>query len=106
MFAQRWRPSIRAPRAALQKKRPRDAGPFRRAKRAASASFALDLDFHAAIRREAGDQFLHVLLVADDSRDGLRLAHPQRLDAVLRHAAADQVVANRVGTTLGQPLVV
>ncbi len=58
------------------------------------------------IRREAGDQFLHVLLLADHTRDRLGLAHAERLDLVLRHALADQVVAHGVRTALGQLLVV
>src|ERR1700736_4621277 len=68
--------------------------------------FALDFDFDAAIRCQTHNQFLQRLLIADDTRNRLGLAHAQRLDLVPRHSAAYQVVANRVGATLGQPLVV
>ena len=95
------------PRSAPQRKSPADGGAFSRKRRTLTRdAFALDFHFHAAVRREAGDQLLHVLLIADHARNRLRLAHAQRLDAILRHAAADQVVAHRVGTTLGQTLVV
>src|SRR4030095_5445871 len=69
-------------------------------------SFAFDFDFHTAIRCEAGDPLLHVLLVADEAWDRLRLAHAERFDPVAPHTHACEVVANRIGATLGQLLVV
>src|SRR5689334_8678919 len=93
-----------------KQKAPREAGLFVTQTRSTpGGTLTLDLDLDAAVRRETCDQrlaLLRIRLVADDARNRLRLAHAERLDLVARHAAAHEVIANRIGATLGQALVV
>src|SRR6202022_3860992 len=61
--------------------------------------FALDFDLDAAIRCQTHNQFLQGLLIADDTRNRLGLAHAQRLDLVACHSFLHPMSANRIGGT-------
>src|SRR5215472_2292947 len=70
---------------------------------------ALDFDFDATVGRQTFDQrlaLLRIRLVADHARNRLRLTHAEGLDLVSRDALRHKVIADRVGTTLRQLLVV
>src|SRR6266702_5400514 len=64
-----------------------------------------NFDFHAAIRCEAGDELLVVLLVAT-GRDRVALALAFRIDTVGFDALADQVCLDSLSTAQRQTVVV
>src|SRR5579864_6178147 len=96
--------------AVYPNKKPRDVRGFLRRLRESLVSvhhaFALDFDFHATVGCKASDQRLQRFLIANHTGYRLRLAHAERFDLVTRNALAHQVIADGIGATLGQPLVV
>ena len=92
---------------ALPKTKPRTRrGSFERGGALARDRFALDFDFDAAVRREARDQFLQCSSGCRPHPEPAASCPCRAFRSVPRHALADEVIADRIGATLGQPLVV